>query len=283
MIPGQFEYRRATTTEEAVRLLQGNKGAKLLAGGHSLLPMMKLHFVAPTLLVDIGGIEELTFVTSDNGVLAIGAMMTHGDISVSETVRACHGAIAEAAASIGDVQVRNRGTIGGSLAHADPAADYAAAVLALDAQIELLGPNGQRSVAAADFFSGLLSTTMEPAELITAVKFPAKEASVSVYEKFSQPASGFAIVGVAAEITHGAGGCTGARIAATGVSDRPVRLFEAEATLVGTKLDETKLASAAEQADATLANVRSDLYAAEDYRRHLLRVLVRRALTRAAS
>ena len=278
MIPGKFEYHRATSTEEAVRLLADNDGAKLLAGGHSLLPMMKLHLAVPTVLVDIGGIEALSFARRDNGDLVIGSMTTHAEIVVAD-----HRALAEAAASIGDVQVRNFGTIGGSLAHADPAADYAAAALALDAQIEVMGPDGERSIAAADFFAGLLTTSLAPAELITSVRFPGAGGATSVYEKFAQPASGFAIVGVAAEIKADGGTCVTARIGATGISDRPVRLSQVEAALVGAGLDDEGIAAAAQHADAGLEDVRSDLYAAPDYRRHLLRVLVRRAVARAGS
>ena len=283
MLPGEFGYRRVTSVEEAVSLLAENEEAKLLAGGHSLLPMMKLHFAAPSMLVDIGGIQDLAFTKQDGDSLVVGSMTTHAHIAASDTVGAEHGALAEAAASIGDVQVRNRGTIGGSLAHADPAADYGAAVLALDAQIDLVGPNGERSVDAANFFCGFLSTSMEPAELITAIRFSDTGDATSVYEKFAQPASGFAIVGVAAKITKQDNCCVAARIAATGISDRPIRLPAVEETLVGAELDDNVIATAAEQADASLTNVRVDMYAAEDYRRHLLRVMVRRAAVRAAS
>ena len=283
MLPGEFEYRRATSVEEAVRLLAENEEAKLLAGGHSLLPMMKLHFAAPSMLVDIGGIQELVFTKQDGDSLVVGSMTTHAHIASSDTVGAEYGALAEAAASIGDVQVRNRGTIGGSLAHADPAADYGAATLALDAQIDLVGPNGQRAVDVTSFFSGFLSTAMEPAELITAIRFPSAGDSISVYEKFAQPASGFAIVGVAAKITKQDNCCVAARIAATGISDRPIRLPVVEEALTGGELDNSAIAAAADQADASLKNVRADMYAAEDYRRHMLRVMVRRAVVRAVS
>ena len=283
MLPGEFEYRRATSVEEAVRLLAENEEAKLLAGGHSLLPMMKLHFAAPSMLVDIGGIQELVFTKQDGDSLVVGSMTTHAHIAASDTVGAEYGALAEAAASIGDVQVRNRGTIGGSLAHADPAADYGAATLALDAQIDLVGPNGQRAVDVTSFFSGFLSTAMEPAELITAIRFPSAGDSISVYEKFAQPASVFAIVGVAAKITKQDNCCVAARIAATGISDRPIRLPVVEEALTGGELDNSAIAAAADQADASLKNVRADMYAAEDYRRHMLRVMVRRAVVRAVS
>ena len=282
MIPGEFDYQRATSAQEAVSLLADNDGAKLLAGGHSLLPMMKLRLAAPTVLVDIRGIDELSFARQDGDDLVIGSLTTHADVAASDIVAASHGAVAEAAASIGDVQVRNCGTIGGSLAHADPAADYAAAALALDAQIEVLGPDGERSIGAAELFAGLLTTTLETAELITAIRFPVTSGAASVYEKFAQPASGFAIVGVAAEVQIEGGNCTAARIAATGIADRPHRLTGVEEALVGSNLDADSIAAAAERADADVSDVRSDLYADEDYRRHLLRVMVRRAVERAA-
>lgn len=282
MIPGRFEYHRATSVDEAIGLLADNEGAKLLAGGHSLLPMMKLRLATPTVLVDVGGIDELRSLDQEGGELVVGSMTTHAEIAASSDVRASHGALAEAAAAIGDVQVRNCGTLGGSLAHADPAADYAAAVLALDAEINVRGPNGERTIAAAELFVGLLETSLQPGELITSVRFP-KASGASVYEKFEQPASGFAIVGVAAEIGKDNGTCTGARLAATGLSDRPVRLLAVEEALSGGGLGDDEIAAAAAAADSNLESVREDLYAKEDYRRHLLRVITERAVSRAAS
>ncbi len=283
MIPAAFEYHRAGSVSEAVELLAANRDARLLAGGHSLLPMMKLRLAAPAVLIDIGGISDLSFINATDGQLTIGAMTTHADVAASDDVRQAHAALAEAAASIGDVQVRNCGTLGGSVAHADPAADYAAALMALDAQIDVVGPDGERSVNAADLFTGLLQTSLEPEELIVSVRFPAS-AGRSTYEKFAQPASGFAMVGVAADVaTDDTGTCTSARVAATGISDRPLRLSAVENALLGATLDADNIASAAQSADEGIAYVRDDMYAAEDYRRHLLRVMVERAVGRATS
>jgi carbon-monoxide dehydrogenase medium subunit len=283
MIPAEFDYRRAASAEEAVGLLAGNDNAKLLAGGHSLLPMMKLRLAAPSLLVDIGGIEELRGIHAESDGLSIGSMTTHAEIAAAQEITGTYGALVEAAAAIGDVQVRNCGTIGGSLAHADPAADYAAAALVLDASVEVLGPHGPRSIVVDDLFAGLFTTSLADAEIVTAVRFPTHQ-GVSVYEKFVQPASGFAIVGVAAQIVRDDNGaCTLAHLAATGISDRPLRLSQAETALQGTSLEAESVAAAAAVADAGIDTVLSDTFAADDYRRHLLGVLVARAVQRAAS
>ena len=283
MIPAAFEYHRAGSVSEAVELLAANRDAKLLAGGHSLLPMMKLRLAAPAVLIDIGGISELSFIKTDAGQLTVGAMTTHAEVAASSDVRQAHAALAEAAASIGDVQVRNCGTLGGSVAHADPAADYAAVLMALDAEVDVVGPDGERSVDAADLFTGLLETSLAPNEVLVSVRFPAS-AGRSVYEKFAQPASGFAIVGVAADIaTDDAGACTAARIAATGIADRPLRLSAVETALSGATLETDGIALAAQSAAEGIAYLRDDMYAGEDYRRHLLSVLVGRAVERAAS
>lgn len=282
MIPAEFDYRRAASAGEAVGLLADNHNAKLLAGGHSLLPMMKLRLAVPSLLVDIGGIDELRGIHAGSEGLSIGSMTTHAEIAAAGELGDTYGALVEAAAAIGDVQVRNCGTIGGSLAHADPAADYAPAALVLDASVEVLGPDGPRSLAVEDLFAGLFTTSLADAEIVTAVRFPAHQ-GVSVYEKFAQPASGFAIVGVAAQIVRDEdGACSLARLAATGISDRPLRLLRAEAALHGSSLDAESVAAAAAVADAGIDTVLSDTFAADDYRRHLLGVLVSRAVRRAA-
>jgi carbon-monoxide dehydrogenase medium subunit len=284
MIPAGFDYRRAQSAREAVHLLAANDNARLIAGGQSLLPMMKLRLAAPALLVDIGGIAELRGIRVDGDELVIGSMTTHAEIAASPEVQASLTALAEAAASIGDVQVRNLGTLGGSLAHADPAADYAAATLALGATVETTGSEGTRSIGVADLFAGLLTTTLASSEIITAIRFDRRGAAASAYEKFAQPASGYAVVGVAVFVERDAEGvCVAARAAATGISDRALRLAATESALSGTRLDDAALTAAAAAADAGIDDVRSDMYAAEDYRRHLLRVLVQRAARRASS
>ncbi len=284
MIPADFDYRRADSVEEAIRILSSSEDARLLAGGHSLIPMMKLRLAFPRLLVDIRGIDELMGISNEDDGLTVGAMTTHDGIATLSEPHPAHRALVEAAASIGDVQVRNCGTLGGSLAHADPSADYGAAALALDATVQVRGPEDAREIPIDDFFAGLLTTALEPAEIITAVRFPSPSAAASVYEKFAQPASGFALVGVAVRLERNADGtCTDARVAATGITDRPVRLAAAEEALRGTNLDTAACDAAGAAAGDEVVDVRSDMYAAEDYRRHLLRVFVSRAATRAAS
>ena len=285
MIPASFEYHRARSLSDALALLdQHGDSAKVLAGGHSLIPMLKLRLASPAHVIDVGGVAELRLITRRKDVLAVGALSRHADVAGSAEVRASHQALAEAAAAIGDVQVRNCGTLGGSLAHADPSADYAAVALACDAEIIATGPKAKRAIKAADFFKGLFTTALQPNELVTEVDFPGSDGAGSAYEKFEQPASGFAIVGVCAVIKlDGAKTVRAARIAATGVSDRPVRLKAMEAALVGKPWSEATLDAAAKVADSGLERVREDLYAKEDYRRHLVRIVARRAAARAVS
>jgi carbon-monoxide dehydrogenase medium subunit len=246
--------------------------------------MLRLRLAAPQHVIDLGGLGELRHITRMKDALAVGALTSHADVAASAEVLKTHRALAEAVAAIGDVQVRNRGTIGGSLAHADPAADYPAAVLAFNAEVVARGPKGTRSIKAADFFRGLLTTALYANELITEVRFPDTEGAGSAYEKFKQPASGFAIVGVCALIKLDEQKTVrGVRLAATGVSDRPVRLTGMENALGGKPWSDATLEAAAQQADADLKHVREDLYAREDYRRHLLHVVARRAAARAVS
>lgn len=280
MIPAEFDYRRPASVEEALDLLSDNPGATLLAGGHSLIPMMKLRVAAPSMLVDLGGIDELAGITTDGDDLVVGAMATHHEIATSDEVRGAHPGLAEAAASIGDAQVRNCGTLGGSLAHADPSADYPAAVRALDAEIVVTGGDGERTIPSGEFFGGLFTTAVEPDEIISAVRFPGGGRGASAYEKFEQPASGFAIVGVCGWVEAEDGACAGARLGATGVSDRPVRLAALEERLVGSELAADRLGELCDGADDGLDDVREDQYASGDYRRHLLRVYARRVLER---
>ena len=204
MIPSEFEYLRAGSVKEAIDLLS-EKGpdVKILAGGHSLLPAMKLRLNSPSVLIDIGGLPDLSYIKEDDGYLAIGAGTTHAAIAESELIMEHIPMISETAASIGDVQVRNKGTIGGSIAHADPAADWPAALLAGDAEISITGSNGSRTVPAANFFHGLFSTDLAENELITEIRLPIPAANTrSTYLKFVQPASRFAIVGCAATVSY---------------------------------------------------------------------------------
>ncbi len=283
MIPASFEYHRPSSVAEALQLLSQLPDARLLAGGHSLLPMMKLRLVSPAHLVDLGRIDALRYIRQDGQVLTVGALATHWMVESSEGVRRAALLLAETAGSIGDVQVRNVGTIGGSLAHADPAADYPAAVLALDAQIVAEGTRGRRTIPAGQFFTGLFSTALAPHELVVEVRVPiAAGRTGGAYLKFPHPASGFAVVGVAALVTLDAQGrCGAARIGITGVGPAAYRVKGVEERLKGAALDETTVAAAAEHA-ADGVDVNEDLFASAEYRAHLARVFTRRAILAAA-
>ena len=283
MIVTPFDYRQATSVEEAVRLLGGSPDAKVLAGGHSLLPLMKLGLAQPSLLVDIGRIADLRGVHQDGGV-TIGALTTHQTIADDATCRVRLAALAEAAATVGDVQVRGRGTIGGSLAHADPGSDEQACVLAFDATLRVVGPNGDRPIAAADFFKGALETALGTGEILVSVRFPTPPPRTgSAYAKVAHPASGFAVVGVAAIVTVAKDGTVErAAIGVTGAADRPFRATAAERALVGTKGDAAAIAAAAAKA-ADGAKLTSDLAASAEFRNQLLIVHTRRALDRAVA
>ena len=281
MISTPFDYRSATTLEEAVRLLQASPEAKVLAGGHSLLPLMKLGLAQPTTLVDIGRIAALRGIKVD-GEIAIGALATHQAVADHPRVRERLAALAEAAAAVGDVQVRGRGTIGGSLAHADSAADEPAAVLAFDATLRAVGPKGERLIPARDFFTGTFETALRAGEILAEVRFPAPPArSGSAYAKFPHPASRFAVVGVAAVVTLGKDGTVErAAIGVTGAAAAPFRAAAAEKALVGTKGDAAAITSAAAKT-AEGVKALADLVASSEFRRHLLVVYAKRALERA--
>lgn len=265
MIPAPFEYKRAQTVEEAIEWLgQYGDEAKVLAGGHSLIPSMKLRLSRPAVLVDIGRIEALRGIREEGDVLAIGANTTHVDIASSPLVAEHANVLSQAAASIGDVQVRNVGTIGGSLAHADPAADYPAAVLASEAVIVVQGPRGKREVRAEDFFVGMFTTALEEQEIIVEVRVP--KGSNGVYLKFKQPASRFALVGVAA-VKRG----DRVHVGITGASDTPYRATAVEQAYLQEGVEAAKYA-------AEGVEMLEDHFATATYRAHLARVLTRRAL-----
>ncbi len=279
MIPAQFEYHAPTSTKEALQLLRTLPDAKLVAGGHSLLPLMKFRLVTPAHLIDLGRIAGLRGIREERGQVAIGAMTTHWTIESSNLLRQKVPLLPETASTIGDVQVRNMGTIGGSLAHADPAADYPAAMLALEAQIIAEGLRGQRTIAAADFFTGLFSTAVQPDEVLAEVRVPALPPRTgSAYLKFPHPASGFAVVGVAVVVTlDGKDRCAHARIGVTGVAPVAYRARTAEDALTGRALnDQTIAAAAAKAPDGVEPN--EDIFASAEYRRHLARVYTKRAL-----
>jgi len=256
--------------------------AKLIAGGHSLLPMMKLRLAQPAHLIDLAGIRELAFIKEASGKIVIGAATTHNQIETSELARAKLGLLAECAAAIGDVQVRNRGTIGGSLAHADPAADYPAAVLALEAEITLASAAGNRNVKAADFFVDLLTTAIKPGEILTQVSFAPQAAGTGyAYLKHPQPASGFAIVGVAATLKLDArGNCENARVAVTGLGAKAFRAKAVETALAGKAATADTIATAASHSADGIDST-SDIHASADFRAELARVYACRALEQA--
>lgn len=268
MIPAEFDYEVAESVEQAVALLGANEDAKLLAGGQSLLPLLKLRMGAPSLLVDLGRIPALTGVREDGGTLVIGALTTHQDVHLDATVRRLCPFLAHVAGEVGDPQVRHLGTIGGSIAHADPAGDLPAAALALEAELVIQGPDGRRTVPATEFFVGPFTTALGPQDVLTAIRVKAAPDARWAYEKFRPRAQDWAIVGVAAVAD---GGTT--RVALVNMGATPLRAAAVEAALaVG--------ASAAEAAEraADGAEPVDDATASAEYRRHLARVLVRRAL-----
>lgn len=282
MISLDLDYQRPATIDEAVKALGRTPEARILAGGHSLLPLMKLGLAQPRALIDIGRIASLREIRATDGEIRIGALATHERVAADKTIRERLTALAEAAGTVGDMQVRARGTIGGSLAHADPAADEPAAILAFDATLTAIGPKGERAIKAGDFFRGTFETALAANEILTEIKIalpPAKTGSA--YATFSHPASGFAIVGVAAVVTRGADGAvTRTAIAVTGASAKPSRASAAERALSGTKGDTAAIAKAAEAA-ANGFDALGDLAASADYRRHLLAVYARRAMNTA--
>jgi carbon-monoxide dehydrogenase medium subunit len=281
--PAPFEYHRPESLDEAVALLAGNSEARPLAGGHSLLPLMKMRLAPPSTIVDLGRLRGLDGIRVDDGTVTIGAMATHGAIAASDAVRASCAVLAEAASEVGDRQVRNRGTIGGSLAHADPGADYPTVVKAVGATLVVRGPGGEREIGADDFFTGLFATALTPGELLIAVKVPATGASTgAVYVKHRHPASGFAVVGVAAVLTVEGGTCTRARVTIGGVGDVPVHADEAVQELEGRALSVDVISAAAQRVPAGLPQSWGDVYASAEYRTHLAGVLARRALSAAA-
>lgn len=279
MIPAAFDYQRPQTLEEAVKLLSdGGDDAKIIAGGHSLLPAMKLRLAQPKLLIDIGRIRDLNYIRESNGRLVIGAMATHHDIEASALLARKCPLLPEVARQIGDVQVRNRGTIGGSLAHADPAADWPAAILALDALLQVTGPEGPRTIPAADFFVDLFQSAVRPNEILQEISVPATGRSVA-YVKFSQRASGFAIAGVAAAVHSKAKTVT---VGVTGVAAKAYRATAVEKELNGKSLKNADLSAASAHASDGI-DALNDIHASAEYRQHLACVNTRRALELARS
>ena len=273
MIPAPFEYAKAESVEDAItRLSAGGEDAKALAGGHSLIPLMKVRLAVPTLLVDIGGLSDLRGIGRQNGDFRIGALTTHAQVAASQEL----GLAAHAASKIADQQVRNRGTIGGSLAHGDPAADMLAVLLATEGSVHVQSPNADRDIAAADLFVDYLTTSIAPDELITSVRIPALEGYSFGYEKFTRRAEDWAMVGVCALVKQQDGRIEDARIAFTNMGPTPLRATAAEEALRSGGSVDDAAAAAAEGTDPP-----GDLNATPDYKRHLARVLTKRALAAA--
>ena len=277
MISSPFDYSRASSLDDALAKLQASNGeGKFIAGGHSLVPLMKLRLSEPKALIDIARIPGLSGIREKDGKVEIGAGTVHHDVAASALLRKVCPAIAECAGEIGDPQVRNRGTLGGSIAHADPAADYPAVILALDAEIHLKGPKGWRAVKAADFFQGLFTVNLAPDEIIASVQFaPLKSAA---YAKLHQRASHFAIVGVAAAVDVKNSVIQSARIGVTGASAHATRLTDVEKALAGKPASAATVEAAAKGAGARLQDVNADIHASEEYRRAMVDVFTERAL-----
>jgi aerobic carbon-monoxide dehydrogenase medium subunit len=284
MYPAQFEYHKASTVKEALDLLGKYKDeAKLLAGGHSLLPAMKLRLAQPKHLIDIGKMAGLSGIKEDGANLVIGALTTHYQIESSALLKSKCPLLPEVAACIGDPMVRNLGTIGGSLAHADPAADYPAAIIALGAEMVAEGPKGKRTIKADDFFKGLLTTALADDEILTEIRVPAAAANVkSAYMKFPHPASRFAVVGVAAVLTMDGGKIGKASIGITGAGTKAVRATGVEGTIAGKAADAASIQAAAEKGPDGV-DVQADLQGSEEYKKHLLKVFCKRAIEAAAA
>ena len=298
MYPAQFEYSKAGSVAEAIQILQGDPDAKIIAGGHSLIPLMKLRLARPSRVVDIGGIAGLRGISVSDGAVSIGALTTHHEISTSADIQTNCGILAEAAGGVGDPAVRNRGTIGGNVSHADPASDLPTVLTALGASFNLQGPSGSRTVAADEFFIGPFQTAVGADEVLTGVSVPALAANqVAEYAKMAHPATSFAVVGAAAVVTlegdghghnhghdhdHGhdhAPRCTAARVAVGGLTPKPTRSPAVEAALAGKDLTLDSIAEATALVAGDLGDdLLGDVYASADYRRNMAGVELKHAL-----
>lgn len=282
----EFDYYRASSVAEATELLAKHPDSKLLAGGHSLIPILKVRLAAPSALIDIGRIDSLRGIESSGGTIRIGALTTHAEIAASETLNVSATALAEAAGMIGDPAVRNRGTIGGNVAHADPASDLPAVLACLGAEFVISGRGGERRVAASDFFEGLMTTAVGEHDVLTSIEVTATgRGQGSAYAKFAHPASRYAVIGAAARVTLSDGKCTAASVALGGLVPAPVRAAAVERALVGSPLTEEVIAAASREAADCLDDdeVLGDVYASAEYRKTVAHVWVRRALSAAAA
>ncbi len=281
MYPAKCDYIRAASAQEAVELLGRHSDAKLLAGGHSLIPMMKLRLAQPAVLIDVGRIQELKGIESSDGTIRVGALTTHAELAASEVLAQDGPLLAEAAGKIGDPQVRNKGTIGGNLAHADPASDLPAALVALGATIHLLGPAGPREVPASDFFVGLLTTVARPDEILTEVTFPVLgEGTGTCYLKVEHPASGYAVCGAAAVVSLRDGNCSSASLCFNGVAATPLNAGGVAAAVTGGACDDQAIDRAVDE-NLSVPEPLGDLHASGEYRVALALAYGKRALKRA--
>ena len=283
MYPANVAYNRASSIAEAVELLAENEDSKLLAGGHSLIPLMRLRLASPASLIDIGRIDELRGIFNEDGTVCIGSLTTHAELASSCDLQSACPIVPEAAALIGDPAVRNRGTIGGNLAHADPGSDLPTVAVALGATIQAIGPSGERCIAAGDFFEDLMTTALGENEVMRAVHVPSIQAGQGMaYAKMLHPASRYAVVGAAAVVTVEDGRCTAASVAVGGVEPAPARASSVEAALVGNALDAGAIScAAAAVADDLTGDAIDDVFASGEYRQAMAAVYVGRALTSA--
>jgi len=282
MIPAAFDYVAPGSLADAVKFLSEHKDdVKILSGGQSLLPLMKMRLSKPAYVVDIGRIPGLDMITEAGNDIIIGTLVTHEQIECSGLLKAQCPLLPQTATTIADVQVRNRGTIGGSIAHADPAGDWPAAIMALDAEIKVFGPNGERWVKCGEFFLGLLMSVLEPDEIVTAIKVPRTGADKTAYQKAAPRSSGFAVTGVAVRLSlDAAENCSRAAIGITGVTDKAYRATRTEQMLIGHKLDANLIRLAATESTRNI-DVIEDINGSSDYRAHLTHVYVQRAVEEA--
>jgi carbon-monoxide dehydrogenase medium subunit len=282
MIPAAFEYYAPRSLNDAVSYLARHRDdVKILSGGQSLMPLLKMRLSKPAFIVDIGRIPGLDTITEEGGHLTVGALVTHAQIESSELLKQKCPLLPQTATTIADVQVRNRGTLAGSIAHADPAGDWPAAILALEAEIKIAGPKGERSIKSDEFFLGLLMSVLEPDEIITAIKVPATGNDKTAYLKAAPRSSGFAVVGVAVRLALNAvGACERIAVAITGVTDKAYRATRVEQMLAGKTLDEKIIDDAAAEATRNI-DVIEDINGSSEYRSHLTRVYVARAINAA--
>ncbi len=285
MFATQFEYAKANSISEAIQLLGANEGAKILAGGHSLIPVMKLRLARPPMVIDIGGIEEMQGLSVEGGTLRIGALTTHAEIAESHVVQSSAGILWETAYGIGDPQVRNRGTIGGNISHADPASDMPTVLTVMDAKFTIQGQGGitrrgSRTVSADEFFTGPFETVLGENEILTAIEMPVlAENQHAEYAKMAHPATSFAVVGAAILVTVDNGVCTAARVAVGGLTPKPTRGPSVEAALVGKELTAENIAAATDLIDGDLgSDILGDVFAGAEYRRAMAAIELKHAV-----